>query len=342
MKILMTDSRNERLLAHYYAAHLGNTNGVTVGSLYYTDEFDNYYKSIWNKAVYRVFPKRILDKINSGVIRSIEQFKPDLLWIIKGMEIYPETLHYAKKKGIRLVNYNPDHPFEYISAGSGNEYVRQSIPIYDLHLSYSRKILKDLQQEYQINGKFLPFGYEISRETFESASREKEIARLAFTGMADEERKRMIELLADAGIPLAVIGPGWKKFFKPSAHIDVFDGVYSNDFWNVLRRYRVQINMFRKQNVNSHNMRSFEIPAVGGIMLAPWSAEHVEFFETGREAFFYNSDTELIEQARLILKMSEEQSGQIRVDARIRSERSCYSYTGRTAMALEYFKSLFN
>jgi spore maturation protein CgeB len=342
MKILMTDSRNERLLAHYYAVHLGNTKGVTVGSLYYTDEFNNYYKSIWNKAAYRIFPKKILDKINSGVVRSIEQFKPDLLWIIKGMEIYPETLQYAKKKGIRLVNYNPDHPFEYFSAGSGNDNVKHSIPIYDLHLSYSRRILKDLNQEYQINGKFLPFGYEISKETFESASREKEIKRLAFTGMADNERKRKIDLLAGAGIPLALIGPGWRKFFKPTADIHVFDGVYSNEFWNVLRRYRVQVNIFRKQNENSHNMRSFEIPAVGGIMLAPWSVEHVEFFESRREAFFYKSDAELIEQARLILELPEEQSGQMRLNARNRSERSCYSYAGRTAMVLEYFKSLFN
>jgi spore maturation protein CgeB len=342
MKILMTDSRNERLLAHYYAAHLGNTKGVTVGSLYYTDEFNNYYKSIWNKATYRIFPKRILDKINSGVVRSIEQFKPDLLWIIKGMEIYPETLQYARKKGIRLVNYNPDHPFEYFSAGSGNDNVKHSIPIYDLHLSYSHRILKDLNQEYEINGKFLPFGYEISKETFESASREKEIKRLAFTGMADNERKRMIDLLAGAGIPLALIGPGWRKFFKPTADIHVFDGVYSNEFWNVLRRYRVQVNIFRKQNVNSHNMRSFEIPAVGGIMLAPWSVEHAEFFETGREAFFYKSDTELIEQARRILELPEEQTSLIRLNARNRSERSCYSYSGRAAMALEYFKSLFN
>jgi spore maturation protein CgeB len=342
MKILMTDSKNERLLAHYYASHLRSMKDITIGSLYYTDEFDNYYKSIWNKATYRIFPKRILDKINSGIIRSIENFKPDLVWIIKGMEIYPETLDYAKKKGIKLVNYNPDHPFIYKSAGSGNEYVKNSIPVYDLHLSYSREILKDLQQSYQITGKWLPFGYEISQETFESATREREIKRVAFTGMADEERKRVIDVLTGAGIQVDLIGPDWQKFFKPSSLINVFDGVYSNSFWNVLRKYRVQINMFRKQNINSHNMRSFEIPGVGGIMLAPYSAEHVEFFEPGKDAFFYKNDEELIERANNILALSDQESGQIRLNARTRSEQSGYSYLVRSEMALEYFKSMFN
>jgi spore maturation protein CgeB len=342
MKILMTDSKNERLLAHYYASHLGNMKNVQLGSLYYTDEFDRYYKSIWNKATYRIFPKRILDKINSGIIRSIEDFKPDLVWIIKGMEIYPETLEYAKKRGIKLANYNPDHPFIYKSAGSGNDYVKNSIPVYDLHLSYSREILQDLQQTYNINGKYLPFGYEISPDTFESATREREIKRVAFTGMADEERKRLINVLTNAGIQVDLIGPYWQKFFKPSALINVFDGVYSNSYWNVLRKYRVQVNMFRKQNINSHNMRSFEIPGVGGIMLAPYSAEHVEFFEPGKDAFFYKTDSELIDQANLILALTDQEAGQIRVNARNRSEHGGYSYLGRSAMALEYFKSLFN
>jgi len=342
MKILMTDSKNERLLAHYYASHLRSMNNVEVGSLYYTDEFNNYYKSIWNKATYRIFPKRILDKINNGITRSIEQFKPDLVWIIKGMEIYPETIQYAKSKGIKLANYNPDHPFDFLSAGSGNDYVKNSIPLYDLHLSYSRQILQDLQQTYSITGKWLPFGYEISPGTFESAIRERENKRVAFTGMADETRKMVIDLFINEGIQVDLIGPGWKRFYKPSSLINVFDGVYSNSFWNVLRKYRVQINMFRPQNIGSHNMRSFEIPSVGGIMLAPYSAEHVEFFEPGRDAFFYKTDAELIERANYILELSDQEAGQIRVNARSRSENGSYSYAGRTAMALAYFKSLFN
>ena len=342
MKILMTDSKNERLLAHYYAAHLRSMKDIDVGSLYYTDEFDNYYRSIWNKAVYRIFPKWILDKINKGIIRSVEQFKPDLIWIIKGMEIYPETIQYAKKRGIKLVNYNPDHPFVFLSAGSGNDYVKNSIPLYDLHLSYSHQILRDLKQTHNISGKWLPFGYEISPETYESATHERENKRVAFTGMADETRKRVVDLIINEGIQVDLIGPGWKKFYKPSSLINVFDGVYTNSFWNVLYKYRVQINIFRPQNINSHNMRSFEIPGVGGFMLAPYSAEHVEFFEPGKEAFFYKTDAELIEWANYILGLSDQEAGQIRVNARKRSESGGYSYSGRTVKALEYFKSLFN
>jgi hypothetical protein len=120
MKILMTDTRNNRLLAHYYATHLREIPGVEVGSLDYVDALDRSNKSFTGKIFNRLLPSVRLKKINRDIIRSIETFRPDLIWIFKGMEIYPETLEYAKKKGILLANYNPDHPFIFATAGSGN------------------------------------------------------------------------------------------------------------------------------------------------------------------------------------------------------------------------------
>ena len=42
----------------------------------------------------------------------------------------------------------------------------------------------------------------------------------------------------------------------------------------------------RIHNPDSHNMRSFEVPGVGGIMVAPDTKEHRIFFEVGKEIFY--------------------------------------------------------
>ncbi len=342
MRILMTDTKNDRLLAHFYSTHLREIPGVELGSLDYVDELDKLNKSLMGKITNRFLPKSVLKKVNQHVIKSIESFRPDLIWIFKGMEIYPETLQYAKKRGIRLANYNPDHPFVYASSGSGNDHVKNSIPLYDLHMSYSKEILKDLEKTYQIRGRYLPFGFEVSDTRFIMAEKELEIVRACFVGCADDERKRIVQLLLNAGLPVDVYGPDWNKYFKPSALVKVFPGVYNDHFWNILRKYRLQLNVFRSQNRNSQNMRSFEIPGIGGIMLAPYSDEHASFFKHGKEAFFFKSDDEVVRIAREILSLPATATLAVRHAARERSLLDGNAYRERSKMVYSYFSELFN
>jgi hypothetical protein len=341
MKILMTDSKNDRLLAHFYSRHLREIPGVQLFSLDYVDKLNRLNKSVINRVAQRVLPYIFLKQINRNIIRSVETFKPDLVWIFKGMEIFPETLEYAKKRGIKLVNYNPDHPFFFAASGSGNAFVKNSIPLYDLHLSYSREILKDLWSSYQIKGEYLPFGFEISEQIFNHSASVPEIEKACFVGCADDERHRVVQLLLKQGIAVDVYGPGWDKYFKSNGKLKVSSGVYNDYLWTVIRSYRVQLNVFRQQNRNSHNMRSFEIPGIGGIMLAPWSEEHVSFFVPDREAFFYRNDEDLIQLAHEILALEKNRAGGIRQAARLRSVQDGYSYAERSKLAFGYFSRLF-
>ena len=59
------------------------------------------------------------------------------------------------------------------------------------------------------------------------------------------------------------------------------------DFWRKNQEYRVQLNLFRQYNEGSHNMRTFEIPAVGGIQLTEYSTEQADFFKEGEEIFSF-------------------------------------------------------
>src|ERR1700738_4749112 len=75
--------------------------------------------SVINKLKLRIGISDIYRSINRQLRSKIEQFKPDIVWVFKGMEVLPETLEWIRSKGIKSVNFNPDNPFVFSSRGSG-------------------------------------------------------------------------------------------------------------------------------------------------------------------------------------------------------------------------------
>ena len=147
-------------------------------------------------------------------------------------------------------------------------------------------------------------------------------------------------MLADNKIPIDVYGHGWDKFLTPSEYLTLFDAVYGDACWEKIRAYRLQLNLFRPHNIGSHNMRTFEVPAVGGVMLAPDSEEHRTFFQVGEEIFVFDNDEDLIRKTKKILSMPDGKIAEVRQKAKQRSIVDNYSYEGRAKSVVEELKKL--
>jgi spore maturation protein CgeB len=340
LKILMTNTVDDHLLAPQYFAGLQKAS-ANVSGTYYMDQLNKRLaSSLLAKVLYRLYPKPVYAPLNKILLQDVELFQPDLVWIFKGMEIWPETLDKIKSKGIKLVNYNLDHPFRYISKGSGNNNVLHSIPLFDLHMSYSQMILEELKNKYPgIKTFHLPFGFH--DYVRDMKFQETEIPKVGFIGHADRHRAKALLMLAENGVPIDVFGPHWNRYFpRKSNHIQVYPAVVGNEYWSTLHRYRAQLNLFRDHNTGSHNMRSFEIPASGGIMLANYSTEQASYFKENEEAFYFRDDQALLERIHYILNMNWSQAEQIRKAARHRSMTSGYAYGERSQLVLNEFKHL--
>jgi spore maturation protein CgeB len=277
--------------------------------------------------------------VNKRFAAETKNIDPDLIWIFKGMEIWPSTLEWARRKKIKLVNYNPDNPFLFTGKGSGNSNVTKSIPLYDLHFTYNLSVQHRLQSEFAMQTAFLPFGYELDDKLYTDCQQESEVPGVCFLGNPDRNRATFLQSLAHAGIDLCLYGHGWKKYLD-HPRISIFDPAYGDDQWKTLRKYRVQLNLMRIHNEDSHNMRTFEVPAVGGIMLAPDTPEHRLFFENRKEVFLFESLQDCITQIRNLLSLTAERVTTIRQDARSRSVQSGYSYRQRAADALSELRRL--
>lgn len=340
MKLLIAGSDEVWSLEKFYIRHLQNE-GVEVEICQVQSMFYKYYqKSIINKLLFKAGLSNIYREIGNKVRNKIEEFQPDVLWVFKGMELTPDLLKWVKEKNIRLVNYNPDNPFLFSGTGSGNSNVTESIGLYDLHLTYDRNIQEQIIREYKTPCSILPFGFEISNELYAECVKQEEILKVCFLGNPDVQRGNFINQLAEK-IPVDVYGHNWDKLVSHK-NVQVHGPVYGKDFWKTLYKYRIQLNLMRPHNPQSHNMRSFEVPGVGGIGLFPYTPDHDQYFVNGKEIFLYKDIDECAERSKELLGLSTADAKKIRIAARSKSISSGYSYRDRASQALTEISTLLS
>lgn len=324
-----------------YFRHLAEI-GADVLMMPAHSRFLQYYQTSLNKKIlYRLGLSGIIRKINQDILAVVEDYKPDIVWVFKGMETLPSTLRTIKSRRIKLVNYNPDNPFVFSGRGSGNANITESIGLYDLHFTYDRSIQKLIEDKYRLPVQILPFGYELTDKEYGQilAGNADECRKACFLGNPDKIRAADIKSIADYGIEIDLFGHNWDKFVS-HPNISCHGPVYRGEFWQVLRRYRMQLNFMRPHNPHSHNMRTFEVPGVGGILVAPDTIDHREYFVPGEEIFIYNNLKDCAETIRTVVGFSDREANEVRTRARAASEMRGYSYRSRAEMALNYMKQI--
>jgi spore maturation protein CgeB len=339
MKILVVGSDHEAALEQYFTKYL-TEDGVENKLFPAQGIFYKYYNaSVVNKIVFKLGLSSIYKKINQQLFSVVESYKPDIILAFKAMEIFPATWKQLKAGGIKLINYNPDNPLLFSGAGSGNKNVTDSIPLFDLHVTYDKKIAEELSKRYQVKTACVPFGFDVSDELLHACEREQEIIKVCFLGNPDQARADFLNQLAEAGINIDVYGSNWNRF-KLHENISDKGPVYGQAFWKVLRKYRLQLNFMRPHNPDSHNMRTFEVAGIGGIGLFPATTDHKAFFEDNVEIFLYNNMHECIAKAKHILSLPEHEALTVRNKVRSRCLNSHYTYKHRTLQLLSYLREL--
>jgi spore maturation protein CgeB len=340
MRLMIVGSEEVDAIENYYLKYLRQL-GVDVLSFPAHMIFDQYYyHSLLNKLTFKLGLSRIYDRLNRQFRDLAGQYAPRVIWVFKGMEIFPETLAWAKERGIGLVNYNPDNPFLFTGKGSGNSNIAGSIGLFDLHFTYNLEIRKRLEEEYHARTAMLPFGFDIDPAVYRECISQEEEIRVCFLGNPDKQRVAFINDLAAQGIALDLYGKHWDEW-RHHDQVRLFGPAYGLDMWKVLRRYRVQLNLMRIHNEDSHNMRTFEVPAIGGIMLAPDTTEHRIYFSDKEEIFLYQNATDCAERCRYLLGLPRHEADRIRESARRRSLTSGYSYEARAKQFLEQIQSFY-
>lgn len=266
-----------------------------------------YKKALEDTAVHKLFyrlsrrrPLRYWP-LNAGLVERAKEFRPDVVLVVKGAFINARTLQEIKRMGTYLVNFATDDPFNRVV---NTPVLLQALPHYDLVVTTKTATISDIHRLTGGDVVFVAFGYKPMfhfPEPVPTGSESRFECDVAFIGGSDPDRIPYFRYMLESipSLELGLYGGGWDRV--PSLRTRHRGFAIGDDFRFAVAGAKICVNLVRKANRDGHVMRSFEIPACGGFMLAERTSEHRRFFTEDDEAAFFEGPSELVSQVERFL-----------------------------------------
>ena len=248
------------------------------------------------KYVDRILGGLFYKTLNKNLLERVNLLKPEVIFIIKGSFLFPETIIKIKKINNTLIfNFNPDNQFN-LNRGASNNLIRGAIPYYDCYFTWGKFLLPQLKSAGAKHFEYLPFAYDSTLHyPVDITDEERKIygSDIAFIGSWDKEREEWLQNLSD--YDLVIWGNAWNKLKNGALLKQKWkrQPAVGDDFAKICSASKIVLNLVRKQNGNAHNMRTFEVPACRGFMLTTRTKEQCEFFEEGTDIACFETPQEL-------------------------------------------------
>lgn len=306
-----------------------------------TEYYSVITSSLFSKVVNKIAPDYLLKPLNEKLQRYLMNKQFEVILVFKGMQLFPETICSMKQHTKLLTNYNPDHPFHFYSAGSGNKNVLNSIPYFDIYFSYAAQITRQLKDKFNVTAHTIPFGYDDTNSLSNKTMRE-DSNRILFIGSYDKSRAGFLNRIAHSNFDIYGdlkwktrnrLYPTLQKAYQQKA-------LYGNDYKLAIAEAAGVINLMREQNMTeqSHNMRTFEVPGYGGVLISQKTDEQLLFFEEDKEAVYFDTVEELQSKMNYLINNPEKVKS-IKNAANQRCVKSGYSYNKRSAQLFQILKN---
>jgi spore maturation protein CgeB len=254
--------------------------------------------------------------INLALKKTFKKLSPDILFLLKSENISFKTLRSVKNsKPVELMIFYPDSPFSFWNGNSNSDVVR-SMSLYDNFAIWSKELIPAIKSAGCKNVTYFPFAFD-DEIFFTGAQVAKSECSLysediMFAGTWDKEReKKLIELVRRfPDINLAIWGGLWHENLSPKSILNHFVKGQSISTGGMARAFKcskIVLNFLRPQNANSHNMRTFEVPASGAFMLTERSHEQAEqIFREGESVECFSGSDELVKKIKYFLQNNNE------------------------------------
>ena len=276
------------------------------------DEF--YYISLSTKTKLTKVLERFVrplqvDEYNKAIIKEIDIFTPDILFVYKGAFVKPEVLQYAREKKCRLVMFYPD-----VSTMTHGDFLPKTIPLYELIFTTKTFGIRDMQEKFGAkNLFFIPHGFdpEIHRVLeINDADRATFGCDVSFIGTYSLKKEQLLNHLKEQipDLNLKIWGEQWHKSSSPAIK-DCIKGrqVLGDLFALAIQCSKINLGILSEKVVGASSgdlitSRTFHIPGSSGFMLHERNEESVLYFKEDEESGFFEGAEELTAKVKLYLK----------------------------------------
>jgi spore maturation protein CgeB len=220
----------------------------------------------------------------------------DLAFVDSGSLLNSPALRVLRRRSRRVVNFNHDDPFGPRDRVRFSAY-RAAVPEYDLVVVVRPD---NVGEARELGARKVLFQPRVADEVAHAprpltpAIRAQWNSEVSFVGSWMPERGPFMCALLDQGVPLSLFGPGWRKapeWPRLATHhrAEYLDG---DSYAYAVQCSKISIGMLSKGNRDLHTTRSMEIPALGGLLCAERTDEHLALYRDGEEAVFWSDGHE--------------------------------------------------
>jgi spore maturation protein CgeB len=250
--------------------------------------------------------------IKRSLPRALAGKHYDIAYVDSGEWVTPGIIELIRRCADKVVNYVIDDPFGNRDAARFTAY-RKSLRFYDLCVV----VRPDNAREAQAAGARKVLRVFMSADELAHApraisaeDRQRWGSEVLFLGTWFPERGPFLLELLQKGVPVTIRGTNWHKAPEWPALKAAWKGgaIQGDDYAKAIQCAKVNIGLLSKGNRDLHTTRSLEIPALGGLLCAERTSEHLGMYLEGKEALFWGDVAECASACRWALDHEEERS----------------------------------
>jgi hypothetical protein len=270
-----------------------------------------------------------MHRFSKSVVAGCRRSEPETLIATGAAPLTNSALRTLRAMGIVCVNYSTDDPWNPALRASWHLRV---LPQYDAIFTTRRANTGSFADIGCGEVHYLPFGYD-EWLLCRAPALEVPAPDVLFAGGADRDRVAFMTEFLRIGPRIALVGGYWERF--PAMRPYALGKWAPESLCALTAGAKVNLCLVRRANRDGHVMRSFEIAAVGGCMLAEDTAEHREIFGPDGEAVVYfRTPRDAVGRARSLLA---DQAERARLSAGVQERilRGAHTYRDRLVSILE-------
>lgn len=241
------------------------------------------------------------------LIEKIKQYKADVAVFMRCNTLSLEAVRKIKKStNIFMVNIYPDSPL--VIPGVDGRNFSGWLGEFDVVFSsdiYIKKVF------YQLGAKrveFLPFAYDPKYHSPKALTKSDGTifsSPVAYVGTFGRLQKEWLSSIQHHG--LKVWGNSWDNLsMEDSLRTSWTKGRgIGAEMWKAINLSAITFNMCRVEHCAEISMKTFEIPAAGGLMLSNFTETQNAFFKDGVQAIYYNNREEASDLIAFYIKRPE-------------------------------------
>jgi len=268
--------------------------------------------SRWQQSIaHRINWGQPVAELNRALLRHTKTLQDiNYVWIDKGRWIYPETLMALKDAtSATFIHYTPDPQLVHHKS----RHFLASIPLYDLVVTTKPFEVGAYSNAGAIKVLLVRQGYDSRVMNVVPTRQDQEMYQsdVCFIGHYERHYSHRLRAAAPCSGRLRIWGPRWNRyvFFHPWARPYVAGtGLWGDKYSIALKCSKLALGLLSKLIPETTTTRTFEIPAVGGFLLAERTEDHMKLFEEGKEAEFFSGDEELRDKISFYLREDAERN----------------------------------